>query len=73
MKKGKLFGMGVGPGDTDLLTIKATKILKNVEVICSPRSAELKPSLALSIVQPILDERNEKYDIIRSTFPNDRR
>ncbi len=69
MKKGKLFGVGVGPGDTDLLTIKATKILKNVEVICSPRSAELKPSLALSIVQPILDERNEKYDILDPLFP----
>ncbi|MFZ0441357.1 MAG: SAM-dependent methyltransferase, partial [Methanobacterium sp.] len=56
MKKGKLFGIGVGPGDTDLLTIKAAKILRNVDVVCSPRSAESKNSLALSIVQPVLNE-----------------
>ena len=37
MKKGKLFGIGVGPGDTELLTIKASKLLKKVEVICSPK------------------------------------
>ena len=69
MKKGKLYGIGVGPGDTDLLTIKAAKILKNVDVVCSPRSAESKPSLALSIVQPILDEREIDYKILDPLFP----
>ena len=39
MSKGKLFGIGVGPGDTELLTIKACKILKKVPVIFSPRSS----------------------------------
>jgi precorrin-2/cobalt-factor-2 C20-methyltransferase len=69
MKKGKLFGIGVGPGDTELLTIKASKLLKNVEVICSPRSAEKKPSLALSIVQPVLNEREDEYEILDPLFP----
>jgi len=69
MKKGKLYGIGVGPGDTDLLTIKASKILKKVDVVCSPRSAESKPSLALSIVKPILDERDDEYEIIDPLFP----
>ena len=69
MKKGKLFGIGVGPGDTELLTIKASKLLKKVEVICSPRSAEKKPSLALSIVQPVLNEREDKYEILDPLFP----
>ncbi len=32
MKQGKFFGIGVGPGDTELLTIKAAKILRNIEV-----------------------------------------
>ena len=69
MKKGKLYGIGVGPGDTDLLTIKASKIIKKVDVVCSPRSAESKPSLALSIVKPILDERDDEYEIIDPLFP----
>ena len=29
-KKGKLYGIGVGPGDTELLTLKAARILKTV-------------------------------------------
>lgn len=69
MKQGKLYGIGVGPGDTELLTIKAAKILRNVDVVCSPRSAESKPSLALSIVQPILNERDDEYEILDPLFP----
>ena len=69
MKQGKLFGIGVGPGDTELLTIKASKLLKKVEVICSPRSAKTKPSLALSIVQPVLNEREDDYEILDPLFP----
>ncbi|HNS25221.1 MAG TPA: SAM-dependent methyltransferase, partial [Methanobacteriaceae archaeon] len=40
MSSGKLIGVGVGPGNPDLLTLKAANILKEVPVICSPRSAE---------------------------------
>lgn len=36
MKKGKLYGVGVGPGDPELLTIKGLKILKKVDVIGIP-------------------------------------
>ncbi len=69
MKQGKLFGIGVGPGDTELLTIKAAKILKKVDVICSPKSSEAKPSLALSIVQPIINQREAEYEILDPLFP----
>lgn len=69
MKKGKLYGIGVGPGDTELLTIKACKLLKSADVICSPRSAESKPSIALTIIQPVLDEREDEYEIVDPLFP----
>ena len=69
MKRGKFFGIGVGPGDTELLTIKAAKLLKKIDVICSPRSSESKRSLALSIVQPILDDRDDDYEILYPLFP----
>lgn len=69
MSKGKLIGVGVGPGNPELLTIKADKVLKSVDVICAPRSAPGKPSIALSIVQPSLDERKEDYIVMEPVFP----
>jgi len=69
MKKGKFIGIGVGPGEPDLLTVKAIKALNDVDVICAPKSKESKPSLALSIVQNILDDRKSEYEIIEPLFP----
>ncbi|WP_409200210.1 precorrin-2 C(20)-methyltransferase [Methanobrevibacter sp. DSM 116169] len=70
-KKGKLYGIGVGPGDSELLTIKASKILKKVNVVCSPRSSKEKESIALSIAKPILEEREDykKLMVIEPIFP----
>lgn len=69
MTKGKLIGIGVGPGDTELLTIKASKVLKTVPIICAPRSAPQKPSIALNIVQSILNERKTEYKTLEPVFP----
>jgi precorrin-2/cobalt-factor-2 C20-methyltransferase len=69
MNKGKLIGIGVGPGDPELLTVKAVKTLESVSVICAPKSSEKKPSVALSIVQGILDGRGDEYETIEPLFP----
>lgn len=71
VKKGKLIGIGVGPGDTELLTLKAAKILEKVPVIFSPKSAKEKESIALSIVRPLLKERKDykKIMIVEPIFP----
>lgn len=69
MNKGKLIGIGVGPGDPELLTVKAVKTLKTAPVICAPKSSKNKPSLALSIVQDILIEREINYKTIEPLFP----
>ena len=34
--KGKLYGVGVGPGDPELMTIKAARIIKECDVIDVP-------------------------------------
>lgn len=70
-EKGKLIGIGVGPGDTELLTIKAANILSEVPVICSPKSSKDKDSIALSIVKPILEKRDKKkrLKILDPVFP----
>lgn len=36
MKSGILYGVGVGPGDPELLTLKATRILRDSDVIAAP-------------------------------------
>ena len=69
MDKGKLIGLGVGPGDSELVTVKGIKTLKSVPVICAPKSSKDKPSLALSIVQNILNERKDDYVLIEPLFP----
>lgn len=70
-KKGKLFGIGVGPGDTELITLKAARILETVPVIFSPKSSKEKDSIALSIVRPILEKREDykRLMIVAPIFP----
>lgn len=69
MKKGKFIGIGVGPGDPELLTVKAVKALNSVNVICAPKSKEFRPSLALSIVQDVLNNTESRYEILEPLFP----
>lgn len=69
MRKGKFIGIGVGPGDPDLLTVKAVKALNKVDVICAPKSSKLKPSVALSIIDPVLNDRESEYETLDPLFP----
>ena len=70
-EKGKLYGIGVGPGDTELLTLKAARILKTVPVVFTPKSSKEKDSIALSIVKPILEEREDykRLMLVTPIFP----
>jgi precorrin-2/cobalt-factor-2 C20-methyltransferase len=47
--RGRLFGLGVGPGDPELLTLKALRLLREVPVIAYP-APEHGDSFARSIV-----------------------
>ncbi len=68
-KLSKLYGIGVGPGDPELLTIKAYKILKEVDMIVTPRSSEDKRSLALLTIEGIINERKNKPIVVEPVFP----
>jgi precorrin-2/cobalt-factor-2 C20-methyltransferase len=65
--KGKLYVVGVGPGDPELLTIKGLKILNRVPCICVPKGREEGSSLALSIVKHVVDLDGK--EIIEAHFP----
>jgi len=64
----ELICVGCGPGDPELLTVKAVKAIKNADVIMCPTSKEGKPSIALSVVSSLLDE-SKKPEIINLVFP----
>jgi len=66
---GKFYGIGVGPGDPELLTIKAQRILSAVDILCVPKSKIEKESLALSVVQGAVPK---EYTLLELQFPMSR-
>ncbi len=59
---GTLYGLGIGPGDPDLITLKALKILQNTEVLAYP-TLEGGDSLARAIVAPHLTGKQQEVPI----------
>ncbi len=48
-KTGKLYGIGVGPGDPDLIPVKSVKILQQVDLIFAASSTKNNHSQAVNI------------------------
>ncbi|MGI0089057.1 MAG: precorrin-2 C(20)-methyltransferase [Nitrosopumilaceae archaeon] len=64
----ELVCVGCGPGDPDLLTIKAVKAIRNADVIMCPTSKEGKTSIAYSIISSVLND-SKKPDVVNLVFP----
>lgn len=56
--------VGCGPGDPELLTVKAAGMLRNADVIFTPTAREGKPSIALSIVKQYVNATAKIVDLI---------
>jgi precorrin-2/cobalt-factor-2 C20-methyltransferase len=56
MTSGTLYGVGVGPGDVELMTLKAARLLREVDLIAYPR-ANGEESFARLIAAPLLDRK----------------
>jgi precorrin-2/cobalt-factor-2 C20-methyltransferase len=57
---GTLYGVGVGPGDPELMTLKAVKIIRNCEVIAVPLAGggdRIALSIAARAVPEVLDKK----------------
>jgi precorrin-2/cobalt-factor-2 C20-methyltransferase len=62
-----VYAVGVGPGDPELLTRKAERILRSVDVICAPTGAAEAGSYALSIVEGFIDRARQ--EVLVQLFP----
>lgn len=54
MPRGTLYGIGVGPGDPEWITVKAARILAQCVHVCVPRSRAANESVALDIARTYL-------------------
>lgn len=63
---GKFYGIGVGPGDPGLITLKAQEILSRVDILCVPKSSMEKDSLAMSVVRAVTDR---EHNLLELEFP----
>lgn len=66
-KLGTLYGLGVGPGDPELLTLKAVRILNESPVIAYPQKKEGSPSYAYAIAEPYI--QGEDKELLGLVFP----
>ncbi len=70
---GTLYGLGVGPGDPELITVKALRILRAAPVIAYP-APEQGESLARAIVAPHLPGGQReiviRMKLVAGSFPD---
>ena len=65
-KQGIFYGIGVGPGDPELLTVKAINAIKKVDVLIAPKTEKKDGSVALSIAKPYL---KPDVEVVYQVFP----
>lgn len=64
--RGTFYGIGVGPGDPELLTVKAIKAIEAADVLIAPKTEKKDGSVALKIARPYL---KEGVEIVYQVFP----
>ncbi|MEB2308995.1 MAG: precorrin-2 C(20)-methyltransferase [Candidatus Brocadiaceae bacterium] len=65
MKPGNFHGIGLGPGDPELLTLKAIHVIRGADRIFVPKSDTKEESMALEIVKDYVKEKK----IIEQIYP----
>ena len=63
----KLYMVSLGPGDIDLITIKALDVLKNSDVICIPTKStdnSFEKSMTYKIIKALMDKHNFNVKVV---------
>lgn len=67
-----LYAVGVGPGDPELLTRKAERVLRQADVVLAPASNPGEASVALETIREFLDEGRQEIIIHQFPMTSDR-
>ena len=65
---GRFYGVGVGPGDPELLTVRAQRLLGEVGAVCYTQLDNGAPSYALGVVEELVSDGTHRLPI---TIPSD--
>ena len=66
-----LYGVGVGPGASDLITLRALAVLRRAPVLALPRASDHGASMAWRILRPVLGDVPDQERLLL-TFPMSR-
>ena len=58
--RGKIYGIGVGPGDPEYMTYKAVRLIQEADVVAVPVKKEDEGSVALDIARGVTEIPDEK-------------
>jgi precorrin-2/cobalt-factor-2 C20-methyltransferase len=64
---GRLYGVGVGPGDPELITLKAQRVLSQVPVIFVPLKDKKSKSYARAVINRLIKEPEQ--EVVELVFP----
>ena len=64
MKQGTLYGIGVGPGEPGLITVKGAEILSGCRHVFVPKAREKAESVALRIAGKYVGPEAEVYEVL---------
>jgi len=67
-----VYAVGVGPGDPELVTRKAERILRSVDVILAPVSNPGEASMALDTIREFIDEGRQEIVVHQFPMTSDR-
>ena len=70
--KGKLYGIGVGPGDPELMTLKAKRLIEECDIVAVPVKKEGEESVALNIARGAASVPEKKVRRILFTMNKDK-
>lgn len=66
---GNFYAIGIGPGSSDLLTVRAVNIIESADIILSPQAEGANRSLALAAIEPYLN--NQRVETINYQMKRD--